>query len=228
MTKITSSESVDDGLYIMLISVHGLIRGHNLELGRDADTGGQTKYVVELARALAENPDVGQVDLLTRQVFDAKVSDDYAEPIEVLSDHDSNGVARIVRVPCGPRRYLRKEVLWPHLDGFIDNVLQHIRRVGRIPDFIHGHYADAGYVATRLAQLLGVPMAFTGHSLGRVKKRCLLEKGLKASSIESQYNLAQRIEAEEITLGNAKEVFNMLSFMMLWISGTAIQVVFIK
>ena len=39
-------------LFIVLISVHGLIRGHDLELGRDADTGGQTKYVVELARAL--------------------------------------------------------------------------------------------------------------------------------------------------------------------------------
>ena len=41
-------------LYIVLISVHGLVRGHDLELGRDADTGGQIKYVVELARALGE------------------------------------------------------------------------------------------------------------------------------------------------------------------------------
>ncbi len=199
--QITPTE---DGLYIMLISIHGLVRGHNLELGRDADTGGQTKYVVELARALAKHPDVGQVDLLTRQVFDAKVDDSYAESIEILTDPSGiNGNARIVRVPCGPRRYLRKEVLWPYLDAFIDNVLQHIRRVGRIPDFIHGHYADAGYVATRLAQLLGVPMAFTGHSLGRVKQQRLLAKGLKKSSIESHYNLTQRIEAEEITLGNA-------------------------
>ena len=194
----------DDGLYIMLISIHGLVRGHNLELGRDADTGGQTKYVVELAQALARHPDVGQVDLLTRQVFDAKVEDSYAQPIEILTDDTgAESQARIVRIPCGPRRYLRKEVLWPHLDSFVDNVLQHVRRTGRIPDFIHGHYADAGYVATRLAQLLGVPMGFTGHSLGRVKEQRLLEKGLKASSIESRYNLTQRIEAEEIALGNA-------------------------
>lgn len=48
-----------EGLYIALISVHGLIRGQNLELGRDADTGGQTKYVVELARALSRLPGVG-------------------------------------------------------------------------------------------------------------------------------------------------------------------------
>lgn len=29
-----------NGYYIVLISVHGLIRGDDLELGRDADTGG--------------------------------------------------------------------------------------------------------------------------------------------------------------------------------------------
>ena len=62
-----------DRLYIALISVHGLIRGEALELGRDADTGGQTLYVVELARALAERPEVDQVDLFTRCIVDAAV-----------------------------------------------------------------------------------------------------------------------------------------------------------
>ena len=73
-------------LFILLISVHGLIRGHDLELGRDADTGGQTKYVVELARALGERADVERVILLTRRVIDEQVSPDYAEEIEPLSD----------------------------------------------------------------------------------------------------------------------------------------------
>ena len=40
------------GMYIQLFSVHGLFRSENLELGRDADTGGQIKYVLELAKAL--------------------------------------------------------------------------------------------------------------------------------------------------------------------------------
>ena len=186
------------GLYLVLFSIHGLIRGSDLELGRDSDTGGQTKYVLELAQALGKHPDVGRVDLITRQVVDQKVSSDYAEPHEVLSDN-----VTIVRLPCGPRRYLRKEVLWPHLDSFIDNSLQHFRRVGRVPDIVHAHYADAGYVGTRLVQLLGMPLIFTGHSLGRVKKQRLLEKGSKQDTIESQYNISQRIEAEEITLGNA-------------------------
>ena len=60
-------------LYIVLISVHGLIRGRNLELGRDADTGGQTKYVVELAKALAKQPNVERVDLITRRIIDSEV-----------------------------------------------------------------------------------------------------------------------------------------------------------
>ena len=52
-----------DGLYIALISVHGLIRAQDLELGRDSDTGGQTLYVVQLASALGQRPEVDQVDL---------------------------------------------------------------------------------------------------------------------------------------------------------------------
>lgn len=32
-----------DKLYVILISMHGLIRGEAMELGRDADTGGQVK-----------------------------------------------------------------------------------------------------------------------------------------------------------------------------------------
>lgn len=185
-------------LYIVLISVHGLIRGHDLELGRDADTGGQTKYVLELARALAVHPRVERVDLLTRLISDQKVSRNYAEPEEKIAPR-----AFIIRIPCGPRRYLRKEVLWPYLDSFADQALQHIRRVGRVPDVVHAHYADAGYVGVQLANLLGVPMIFTGHSLGRIKRERLLEKGLKDSTIESQYNISQRIEAEEGSLDNA-------------------------
>lgn len=196
-----ASTADDARLYILLISVHGLIRGHNMELGRDADTGGQITYVVELARALARHPDVERVDLLTRQVIDPKVDSDYGEPFEDLGHG-----ARIVRLPCGPRRYLRKEVLWPHLDAFVDNAVQHISRTGRTPDVIHSHYADAGHVGARLAQLLGAAMVHTGHSLGRVKRERLLESNVREDTIESQYNMSQRIEAEEIALGNAELV----------------------
>jgi len=70
--------------YLVLISIHGLIRGHNLELGRDADTGGQTKYVVDLAKALAEQDDIERVDLITRRIVDASISNDYAVSTEAV------------------------------------------------------------------------------------------------------------------------------------------------
>lgn len=188
-------------LFIVLVSVHGLIRGHNLELGRDADTGGQTKYVVELARALGERSDVERVVLLTRRVADGHVSPDYAVPLEALSDK-----AAIVRIDCGEPVYLRKEMLWDTLENFSDNALAWLKAQPRLPDVIHGHYADAGYVGSRLSHQLGIPLVFTGHSLGRSKRKQLLASGVPRGEIESTYHISRRIGVEEDTLGVAERV----------------------
>jgi len=188
-------------VYIILISIHGLIRGHNLELGRDSDTGGQTKYVVELARALGEHPDVDRVDLLTRRIVDPSVSDDYSERYEQLSDN-----TQIVRIECGEEIYIPKEQLWDCLDNFADSALEYIKEQPELPSIIHSHYADAGYVGTRLTHLLGIPLVFTGHSLGRSKRRQLLAAGYRSEILEARYNITTRIEAEETTLGVAERV----------------------
>jgi hypothetical protein len=107
-----------NGLYIVMLSIHGLVRSNEPELGRDPDTGGQVKYVIELARALSEREEVERVDLLTRQIIDPKVDASYEDLFEEIAPK-----AVLVRIPFGPRRYLRKEVLWPHLQAFEDNVL---------------------------------------------------------------------------------------------------------
>ncbi|MCA9029644.1 MAG: HAD family hydrolase, partial [Planctomycetaceae bacterium] len=91
-------------LNIALISLHGLIRVENPELGRDADTGGQVIYVLELARELARHPQVGHVNLFTRQIIDSKVDDQYAQLEEPIAEN-----AKLIRIPFGPKRYLRKE-----------------------------------------------------------------------------------------------------------------------
>jgi len=182
-------------LYILSLSVHGLVRGEDIELGRDSDTGGQIAYVVDQAMALARHPRVGRVDLVTRRVEDRRVDDAYKKPVESLSEN-----ARIVRLPFGPRRYLRKESLWPHLDSLLDELTRFIRREGRVPDLIHSHYADAGYVGAQLSKLLGIPLVFTGHSLGRVKRERLLADGDDEESLEERYHLTTRIEAEEQAL----------------------------
>jgi sucrose-phosphate synthase len=185
-------------LYILMLSLHGLIRGSDLELGCDADTGGQVLYVVELARALARQHEVVKVDLLTRRIEDSSVSADYAHPEEMLGDN-----ARIIRLPCGPRRYLRKESLWPYLDQLVDRALLFLREQKRLPDVIHSHYADAGYVGMQLSQLLGIPQIHTGHSLGRSKQQRLLAQGRKPQALERQFSFYRRIATEEAILQHA-------------------------
>ena len=44
-----------DPMYVLMLSVHGLICSHDLELGRDPDTGGQTHYVVDLAQGAKDS-----------------------------------------------------------------------------------------------------------------------------------------------------------------------------
>ena len=181
-----------------MLSIHGLIRGENLELGIDADTGGQTKYVVDLARALSALPEVAQVDLVTRRIVDPNISSDYAVVEESLAPG-----ARIVRIKSGPQEYIRKEELWDHLDSFTDNLAEWFSGQPRYPSLIHSHYADAGYVGVRVSNLLGVPLVHTGHSLGRDKRKQLIAKGMSRQQIEQAYNIERRIDAEEEVLSNA-------------------------
>ncbi len=189
------------GLYILSLSVHGLVRGQDMELGRDADTGGQVSYVVDQARALARLPDIDQVDVVTRRVQDRAVDERYGAPTEPLAEG-----ARIVRLPFGPRRYLHKESLWPHLPSLVDQIMRHLRAQHRAPDIVHGHYADAGIVGAHVAKILGVPFLFTGHSLGRVKAARLREYGHDEAVLEERYHFARRIEAEEGAVETAAAV----------------------
>ena len=185
-------------MHIQLISIHGLIRGERIEMGRDSDTGGQVRYVIDLARTLGKMEGVTQVDLFTRRIRDKRVTPDYGEDIEELGPN-----CRIVRLPCGGGRYLRKERLWPFLDDFADAMITFIRKEGRIPDLIHGHYADAGYIAREVSSAFGVPFVFTGHSLGRDKKHYLESQGWNDEQINREYSIERRIDSEEKALASA-------------------------
>jgi sucrose-phosphate synthase len=185
-------------LYIQMFSLHGLLRAENLELGRDADTGGQIKYVLELARQLSSHDDVGRLDLFTRLVADKQVSPDYAKPLEIVNDK-----LRIVRIQCGGRKYMRKELLWPHLAEYTDKTIKFNKRENLIPDIVHGHYPDAGYVAAQLSSIFGLPFIYTGHSLGRSKLKKLLKDGMGQAEINRKFKIDQRIETEEEILASA-------------------------
>ena len=125
-----------------------------MELGRDADTGGQVKYVVELARALARHQNVHRVELLTRRITDASVDTSYGVSEEcMLEGSTPDAGAFIIRLDAGsPDVYLRKELLWPHIREFSDRAIEHLSaqktalEAAHGREFrllaVHGHYAD--------------------------------------------------------------------------------------
>ncbi|MFP4533535.1 MAG: HAD-IIB family hydrolase [Desulfobacterales bacterium] len=188
----------EKGLYVQMFSIHGLVRSEHLELGRDADTGGQVKYVVELANHLSQRDEVRQVDLFTRQIKDKKVSEDYGKAIETVNDK-----FRIVRIRCGGLKYIRKELLWPYMDEYVDKTVKFIKKENQVPDIVHGHYADAGYVAMELAKIFGLPLVFTGHSMGRSKFQKLLNDGMTEDDIIKKYKIDHRINVEEEVIKSA-------------------------
>jgi len=186
------------GFRLLHLHLHGLFRSHDLELGRDADTGGQTLYVLELVRSLAARAEVDRVDVVTRLIQDRRVSADYAQPVEAIA-----AGAGIQRFAFGPKRYLRKELLWPYLEDLADQLVVHLQKPENRPDWIHAHYADAGYVGALLSRRLGIPLVFTGHSLGREKQRRLLAGGGDHQQLEQTYSISRRIDAEELALAHA-------------------------
>ena len=181
-----------------MFSVHGLLRAENMQLGHDADTGGQIKYVVELCNALSQSENVERVELFTRLIDDRALSEDYARPIERVNDKFS-----IVRIQCGGKKYMRKELLWPHLDEYVDKTIKYIKRQNAVPDIVHGHYPDAGYVAMQLAEIFGTPFVYTGHSLGRLKMKRLTDEGMPEEVINKKYKIDYRIQMEEEVLKKA-------------------------
>ncbi|MCA9192055.1 MAG: HAD-IIB family hydrolase [Planctomycetales bacterium] len=185
-------------MYIQMISAHGLVRSERIEMGRDADTGGQIRYVIELVKTLAEFPSVTQVDLFTRLIRDPEVSDDYRLEFEQLAEN-----AKIVRIPFGPDAYLPKEELWPFLDEMVEGILSYTSRLPDGPAVVHGHYTDAGYVGRQVARELGCPFIFTGHSLGIPKLNYLLNEGWTKERANEVLKIDRRISEEQKCLDAA-------------------------
>lgn len=182
-------------LRIALINIHGLVKSSGLEIGKDADNGGQTKYVYELAEFLSQHKDVEHVHLFTRLIDDKNLSSEYAVPIEIV-----NPKLDIRRIPFLGKKYRPKEQLWEGLDAYVNGVVQHIKLYDIFPTWIHSHYGDAGYVASELSTILNIPFAHTGHSLGFHKQEKLKEAGMLEEEREKRFKFKQRIEAEEKTL----------------------------
>ncbi|MGH2649046.1 MAG: HAD family hydrolase [Ginsengibacter sp.] len=192
------NKEIMKGYYIQLFSPHGLVRFKDPEIGRDKDTGGQVKYVLELLESLSLHPHVRKVDLFTRKIVDKRVSASYEKEVVIVNEK-----ARIIRVTCGGNLYRPKETLWDYLDEFVDKTIRFIEKEDDFPDVAHGHYADGNYIAGQISEVFGIPFIATSHSLGRNKKDILLEQGLSQEKINEKFNMDRRIAGEENTLQTA-------------------------
>jgi len=190
-----------NGYYIQLFSPHGLIRFTDPEIGRNKDTGGQVKYVLELLENLSRHPQVRKIYLFTRRIIDKRVSSSYEKEIEEVNEK-----AKIIRFTCGGNIYRPKETLWDHLDEFVDKTVRFIEKENDFPDVVHGHYADGNYIAGQVSEIFGMPFIATSHSLGRNKKNILLQEGLSSEKLNEKFNINRRITVEENMIKTADAI----------------------
>lgn len=158
---------------IALISDHA----SPLAVAGGVDSGGQNVYVAQVARHLAARGCA--VDVFTRR--------DAAEPAEVV---DWQPGVRVVHVPAGPPRFVRKEELLPFMGDFAGWMADFCRRQGMGYDLVHANFFMSGMVAIRLQQRLGLPFVMTFHALGKVRR---LHQGDADGFPEARLAIEERI-----------------------------------
>jgi mannosylfructose-phosphate synthase len=156
------------------------------------DTGGQTVYVLELARALGRQG--AQVDIVTRR-FEGRPETEEIGPN-----------ARIVRIPCGPDRFVVKEKLYELVPEMVAGLREFVRRNSIEYDVAHSHYWDGGYAGSLLQRELGVPHVFTPHSLGKWKQIDLAEDVVHAHELDRLYRYQVRAAVEQEIMHEADAV----------------------
>jgi hypothetical protein len=143
------------------------------------DAGGQNVYVDEVSRNLVR---LGySVDVFTRR--------DTVDAPDVLTW--APGV-RIVNLAVGPQQSLLKDDLWPLMPAFADELLRFMLRDGVHYEVLHGNFWMSGWVATRLAHRLAIPVVQIFHAMGITKRR---EQGSRDTSPVERIAVERKIIA---------------------------------
>src|SRR6056297_895002 len=158
------------------------------------DFGGQLVYVKELASAMAQ---AGiKADIITRRIVDIKWPEFKSE----LDTYEDIKGLRIIRIPCGPENFLRKEDLWPHLEEWTDNIIEFYQRENNSPDFLTGHYGDGGLACAMISKKRAIPFSFTAHSLGALKMDKLGINRENINDFERIFHFSKRLAAERLSM----------------------------
>jgi sucrose-phosphate synthase len=189
----------DGTMHITFLNIQGNFDPDDRYWTAHPDFGGQLVYVKEVSLALGR---MGHcVDIVTRRIRDSEWPG---------FDADTDGYpgepnVRIVRLPCGGDRFLRKQDLWPHIGTeWVPNLIDFYRRDGQQPDAATSHYGDSGLAAALWQQHKGPQYTFTAHSLGAQKlERLLIYNDADIESLDSEFFFARRITAERVAMNRA-------------------------
>ena len=119
------------------------------------DAGGMNVYVDQLARTMAARG-------VAVEVFTRRDDPSLPDQVTVLPGY------RVHHVTAGPARPLPMTRLTGQVRRFADGVIDVLDHLPQI-DVIHTHYWLSGWAGLLVKQHLGVPMANSFHTLGRIK-----------------------------------------------------------
>ena len=191
-------------MHIGFLNPQGNFDSGNSHMTEHPDFGGQLIYVKQVAIAIAQKGH--KVDILTRQIIDPEWPE-FAEPFDTYPGVDN---VRIIRLPAGPKEFLPKEFLWPHLvTDWVPNILKFYQQQGGLPDAMTAHYADGGLCGVLIEEEAGIPFTFTAHSLGAQKIDKLEVTPENLAQIDEQFQFRYRILAERLSMN--RSVINITS-----------------
>ena len=185
-------------MHIGFLNPQGNFDSANSHITKHPDFGGQLIYVKQVAIAIAQ---LGhKVDILTCQIIDREWPE-FAEAIDTYPGIDN---VRIIRLPAGPKEFLPKELLWPHLVAdWVPNILKFYQQEGSLPDAMTAHYGDGGLCGALIEEETGIPFTFTAHSLGAQKMDKLEITPENLTEIDEQFNFKYRIVAERLSMNRS-------------------------
>src|SRR4028119_394311 len=185
-------------MHIGFLNPQGNFDSANSHITEHPDFGGQLIYVKQLAIAMAEQGH--KVDIITRQIIDPNWPE-FAEQFDSYPGVDN---VRIIRLPAGPKEFISKELLWPHLvTDWVPNILKFYQEQGGLPDAMTTHYADGGLSGVLIEEETGVPFTFTAHSLGAQKIDKLEATPENLAEIDEQFHFKYRILAERLSMNRS-------------------------
>ncbi len=120
------------------------------------DAGGMNVYIHELSCTMAGRG-------IEVAVFTRRTSHTEPDEIEVEPGY------QVVHVDAGPVEPIRVSEMADHVGPFTDGVIEWLTSSWPAFDVVHSHYWLSGWSGVIVKEALGVPLANSFHTLGRVK-----------------------------------------------------------